>query len=156
MDASASDLPGIVGERCTRQVAPHLLLALIAGLFAFGGWHMVTYTAEETRHPERTIPRALAIGKGEAEIAAVSDLGEKPSGTIRITAIDHVGIAVPDLDGAAALEQRLEPTRRLVGLGRAARTDAAAAIVRDVLPGCGVVEGSTYIKLPSCSGHTNP
>src|SRR5438045_6615104 len=26
----------------------------------------------------------------EAEIAAVSDLGDKPAGTIRITAIDHV------------------------------------------------------------------
>jgi basic amino acid/polyamine antiporter, APA family len=38
------------------------LLALIAGLFAFGGWHMVTYTAGETRDPERTIPRALLVG----------------------------------------------------------------------------------------------
>jgi APA family basic amino acid/polyamine antiporter len=38
------------------------LLALIAGLFAFGGWHVVTYTAEETVDPERTIPRALALG----------------------------------------------------------------------------------------------
>lgn len=37
-------------------------LALVAGLFAFGGWHMVTYAAEETRDPERTIPRALVIG----------------------------------------------------------------------------------------------
>src|SRR5947199_2575835 len=35
---------------------------LAAGLFAFGGWHMVTYAAEETRAPERTIPRALMIG----------------------------------------------------------------------------------------------
>jgi APA family basic amino acid/polyamine antiporter len=37
-------------------------LALVAGLFAFGGWHMVTYNAEETRDPRRTIPRALVIG----------------------------------------------------------------------------------------------
>jgi APA family basic amino acid/polyamine antiporter len=37
-------------------------LALVAGLFAFGGWHMVTYAAEETREPERTIPRALFVG----------------------------------------------------------------------------------------------
>jgi APA family basic amino acid/polyamine antiporter len=37
-------------------------LALVAGLFAFGGWHMVTYAAEETRDPERTIPRALVVG----------------------------------------------------------------------------------------------
>ena len=37
-------------------------LAIVAGLFAFGGWHMVTYAAEETRDPERTIPRALFVG----------------------------------------------------------------------------------------------
>ena len=37
-------------------------LGLVAGLFAFGGWHMVTYAAEETRDPERTIPRALIVG----------------------------------------------------------------------------------------------
>ncbi len=37
-------------------------LGMVAGLFAFGGWHMVTYNAEETREPRRTIPRALVIG----------------------------------------------------------------------------------------------
>ena len=38
------------------------LLAIAAGLFAFGGWHMVTYAAGETVSPERTIPRALVSG----------------------------------------------------------------------------------------------
>src|SRR5262249_54067860 len=38
------------------------LRALVAGLFAFGGWHMVTYAAEETRDAERTIPRPLLLG----------------------------------------------------------------------------------------------
>src|SRR6267154_948648 len=37
-------------------------LAVAAGLFAFGGWHMCTYSAGETRDPERTIPRALIYG----------------------------------------------------------------------------------------------
>lgn len=37
-------------------------LAIAAGLFAYGGWHMVTYAAGETRDPQRTIPRALVIG----------------------------------------------------------------------------------------------
>ena len=42
---------------------PHAFFtALIAGLFAFGGWHMVSYTADETRDPTRTIPRALVLG----------------------------------------------------------------------------------------------
>jgi basic amino acid/polyamine antiporter, APA family len=38
------------------------LLALSAGLFAFGGWHMVTYAAGETKDASRTIPRALLYG----------------------------------------------------------------------------------------------
>lgn len=40
----------------------NFLLAVGAGLFAYGGWHMVTYTAEETVNPTQTIPRALLIG----------------------------------------------------------------------------------------------
>src|SRR6476661_6836216 len=37
-------------------------LAVAAGLFSFGGWHMVSYSAGETKNPERTIPRALVYG----------------------------------------------------------------------------------------------
>ena len=37
-------------------------LAMVAGLFAFGGWHMVTYNSEETIDPKKTIPRALLLG----------------------------------------------------------------------------------------------
>ena len=39
-----------------------IVQASIAGLFAFGGWHMVTYAAGETIDPTRTIPRALLWG----------------------------------------------------------------------------------------------
>ncbi|HEX9649721.1 MAG TPA: amino acid permease [Cyclobacteriaceae bacterium] len=39
-----------------------ILSALIAGLFAFGGWHMVTYNSEETVDAKRTIPKALLWG----------------------------------------------------------------------------------------------
>jgi len=37
-------------------------LAVGAGLFAFGGWHMVTYTAGETVEAPSTVPRALVAG----------------------------------------------------------------------------------------------
>jgi APA family basic amino acid/polyamine antiporter len=37
-------------------------LAMVAGLFAYGGWHMVTFTAGETNDAASTIPRALVIG----------------------------------------------------------------------------------------------
>jgi APA family basic amino acid/polyamine antiporter len=47
----------------TGAVTPAAFAAAVgAGLFAFGGWHMVTYAAGETHDPERTIPRALLIG----------------------------------------------------------------------------------------------
>jgi APA family basic amino acid/polyamine antiporter len=38
------------------------ILGVSAALYAFGGWHMVTYTAGETRDPRKTIPKALVIG----------------------------------------------------------------------------------------------
>ena len=44
-------------------IAPADFIAgIAAGLFAFGGWHMVTYSAEETLSPRTTIPRALTLG----------------------------------------------------------------------------------------------
>ncbi len=38
------------------------IAAMVAGLFAYGGWHMVTYSSEETVSPRTTIPRALLLG----------------------------------------------------------------------------------------------
>jgi APA family basic amino acid/polyamine antiporter len=48
------------------------LLAMVAGLFAYGGWHMVTYTAGETVFPARTIPTALVAGVGIVTVCYVS------------------------------------------------------------------------------------
>ena len=52
------------GTSTVEPVIPigNFFLAVGAGLFAFGGWHMVTYTAGETVDPARTIPRSLMIG----------------------------------------------------------------------------------------------
>jgi APA family basic amino acid/polyamine antiporter len=47
-------------------------LALVAGLFAFGGWHMVTYNAGETIEPRRTIPRALLIGVAAVTVCYIA------------------------------------------------------------------------------------
>jgi APA family basic amino acid/polyamine antiporter len=55
---AAPDAPAAAGPIAARG----FLAALVAGLFAFGGWHMVTYAADETEDPERTIPRALMAG----------------------------------------------------------------------------------------------
>jgi APA family basic amino acid/polyamine antiporter len=48
------------------------LTALVAGLFAFGGWHMVTYNSEETAEARRTIPRALTLGVAVVTICYVA------------------------------------------------------------------------------------
>ena len=51
------------GDLASRDISgSSFLLALIAGLFAYGGWHMVTYNSEETIDPRKTIPRALMLG----------------------------------------------------------------------------------------------
>ena len=58
-DASgAAPAPGAPAATSLRN----LVLAVGGGLFAFGGWHMVTYAADETVDPGRTIPRALIAG----------------------------------------------------------------------------------------------
>src|SRR5712691_3301435 len=79
-----------------------LAAALAAGLFAFGGWHMVTYTAEETRDPQRTIPRALILG-------------------ILIVTVAYVGLN--------AVYLYILPLERVVASTRIA-ADAADAVVR--------------------------
>lgn len=63
--AVAGSVPDPAAIGATGDVEPPVqsfLLALVAGLFAFGGWHMVTYNAGETIDPRRTIPRALLLG----------------------------------------------------------------------------------------------
>jgi basic amino acid/polyamine antiporter, APA family len=54
----AASVPAANGPSGIRE----FLLAISAGLFTFGGWHMVTYAAGETRDAAKTIPRALFIG----------------------------------------------------------------------------------------------
>ncbi len=64
-DASASQPAAAAG-------ISEFLLALVAGLFAFGGWHMVTYNSEETVAPRSTIPRALMFGTALVTVCYVA------------------------------------------------------------------------------------
>jgi APA family basic amino acid/polyamine antiporter len=53
----------VVGEGLQVELtATNFLLAIAAGLFTYGGWHMVAYNSEETVAPRKTIPRALILG----------------------------------------------------------------------------------------------
>jgi basic amino acid/polyamine antiporter, APA family len=57
-----SPAPAPAAHPASSATFSEFALAVSAALFAFGGWHMVTYTAGETRDPRRTIPKALVIG----------------------------------------------------------------------------------------------
>lgn len=60
--AAGRHLPHFVGDRTSPDLIARIPAAVAAGLFAFGGWHMVTYAAGETVDARRTIPRALMLG----------------------------------------------------------------------------------------------
>lgn len=51
-----------VGGSGAGTTAGGALAAMSAALFAYGGWHLVTYSAAETEDAARTIPRALIRG----------------------------------------------------------------------------------------------
>ena len=75
-------------------VSPSALSHTIRGLEERIGVRLLTRTTRSvspTEAGERLLQRVgPRLQEIEAEIAAISDMGEKPSGTIRITAIDHV------------------------------------------------------------------
>lgn len=66
------ETPPIVGAPPAELSYSGFVQAMIAGLFAYGGWHMVTYAADETKDPSRTIPRALMSGTLIVTIAYIS------------------------------------------------------------------------------------
>src|SRR5207245_9422709 len=38
------------------------MISLLCVMFGYSGWNAATYIAEELKHPERTLPLALAVG----------------------------------------------------------------------------------------------
>ena len=72
----AVPVPAQAAAAAVAETAPTslraFLLAMVAGLFAYGGWHMVTYTAGETTMPSRTIPFALLTGVAIVSVSYVA------------------------------------------------------------------------------------
>lgn len=58
----AAPVPAAPAADVSRAGVTPFVVAMFAGLFAYGGWHMVTYTAGETTMPARSIPFALVVG----------------------------------------------------------------------------------------------
>jgi APA family basic amino acid/polyamine antiporter len=66
------DTPSLAASDAPRATYGAFMQAMIAGLFADGGWPMVTYAADETHDARRTIPRALFIGTIVVTIAYIA------------------------------------------------------------------------------------
>jgi APA family basic amino acid/polyamine antiporter len=91
------------------------LTATVAGLFAFGGWHMVTYTGDETVDARRTIPRALLIGTLIV--------------TLSYIAVNAAYLAVlPPAEMAASSRVAADFADRIVGSGGAAAVSALVVL----------------------------
>lgn len=58
--------PALLLDRLAASIAGDSLVsfgvALLAVLWAYDGWHFVSFAAGEVRHPDRTIPRSLLLG----------------------------------------------------------------------------------------------
>ncbi len=57
-----SHLEPLLPELVTLGVLTGFAVALSKALFAYDSWYVVTFIAEETRDPARTLPRALLLG----------------------------------------------------------------------------------------------
>jgi APA family basic amino acid/polyamine antiporter len=55
-------LPFVAREPGAQALLPALAGALVSGFFSFGGWWEASKLAGEVRDPQRTLPRALALG----------------------------------------------------------------------------------------------
>jgi APA family basic amino acid/polyamine antiporter len=73
-------------------------LAAIATLWAYEGWHLVTFAAGEVRDPERTLPRGLILGVGLVIVLYLAANG----GYLRVLPIGSLQ-SRPDV-AAAAME----------------------------------------------------
>ncbi len=147
------------------------VLGVSAALFAFGGWHMVTYTAGETLDPRRTIPKALVIGSLTVTAAYVAlnaaylyllpldrvvsstrvaaDAAQAIAGSRGAAAISALVIlsAVGVLNGVILAGPRLYYAMAAEGLAFPWLADLRRAIVLQAVWSCVLVATGTYREL---------
>ena len=113
--------PANVAVLPTPDSAGHLVravgTALVPVLFAFGGWQQTNFVAEELESPERTLPRALALGV--AIVVAVYVLAN----VAYLRALGVAGLAASSAPAADTLARVAGPRgRTFVAAGIAAST----------------------------------
>ena len=91
--------------------------ALVPVLFAYGGWQQTNFVAEELEAPERTLPKALALG------VAIVVLVYLLANVAYLRALGVDGLAASIAPAADTIARVAGPTgRTLVALGIAAST----------------------------------
>jgi APA family basic amino acid/polyamine antiporter len=147
------------------------VLGVSAALFAFGGWHMVTYTAGETRDPRRTIPRALVIGTLTVTVCYVAlnaaylyllpldrvvrstrvaaDAAQAVAGPRGAAAISALVVlsAIGVLNGVILAGPRMYAAMAAEGLAFRWLADVRRAIVVQAVWSCALVATGTYREL---------
>jgi APA family basic amino acid/polyamine antiporter len=91
--------------------------ALVPVLFAFGGWQQTNFVAEELKEPERTLPRALALGVSIVVVVYLL------ANVAYLRALGVTGLAASTAPAAETLEAVAGPVgRTVVSAGIAAST----------------------------------
>jgi APA family basic amino acid/polyamine antiporter len=94
----------------TAPLASQFMVSLLWVMVGYSGWNAATYVAEEIREPERTLPRALAMG---TVLVAVMYLGlnltfiyatplESMKGVLRVGALSASNLFGPGIASAFA------------------------------------------------------
>lgn len=116
---AAVALPGVVPATPEGTVATVRAVgtALVPVLFAFGGWQQTNFVAEELEAPERTLPRALALGVGIVVLVYLL------ANVAYLRTLGVGGLAASTAPAADTMARAAGPTgRTLVAVGIAAST----------------------------------
>ncbi|HEX7814935.1 APC family permease [Dyella sp.] len=107
-----------LGDDIAHPVSPWSFLgALLPVLFTYGGFHYLNDLAGEVREPQRTLPRALALGMGTVVICYVL------VNLAYLTGLGHAGLAASHAPAADLVRQWLgDRGATLIAIGIACST----------------------------------
>jgi APA family basic amino acid/polyamine antiporter len=90
-------------------------MALIPMMFTYSGWNAAAYMAEDIRHPERNVPRALALGTAAViaiylllnllylYVMPIGDLAKVEGSVLDIVADRLLGASAGDIMGVVSI-----------------------------------------------------
>lgn len=115
--AASGPAPALVAPVGAWDLVRAVGTALVPVLFAFGGWQQTNFVAEELEAPERTLPRALALGVGVVVVVYLL------ANVAYLRALDVAGLAASAAPAADTMARVAGPAgRTVVAAGIAAST----------------------------------